>query len=331
VKVVEEEPHTDDRANRAGGAHRSDARRASAPDVHAPVLVEPVIDAFTRALGPKPEGFYVDGTIGAGGHAARLLEHFPKLTVVGCDWDPDSLLEAERTLAPFAGRFELVRARLSELAETCAERGAPLAVLADLGVCSLHLDRAERGFSFMSDGPLDMRMDPSAELTAADVVNRTSENDLADLLFHEGGERKSRRVAAAIVAARQRLPFKRTAALAGVISEALGGQRGKTHPATRSFQALRRAVNGEGRELDALLDDAHALLAPGGGALVVITFHSGEDGVVKRAFGRGRRAERWELLTDGAVEPSRYEVRTNPRARSARLRAARALTVEVSE
>lgn len=328
--MLEEEPHTDDLANRTGGEHHGDARRASAADVHAPVLVEAVIAAFEAGFGPEPKGWFLDGTVGAGGHAAALLARFPGLSVVGCDWDPDSLIEAERTLAPFSGRFELVCARLSELAETCAERSAPMAILADLGVCSLHLDRAERGFSFMSDGPLDMRMDPEAELTAADVVNRTNESDLADLLFHEGGERKSRRVAAAIVAARKRLPFKRTSALAGVISEALGGQRGKTHPATRSFQALRRTVNSEGRELDMLLDAAHTVLAPGGGVLAVITFHSGEDGVVKRGLGRGRRADRWELLTDGAVEPTRYEVRTNARARSARLRAARALTDEAT-
>lgn len=307
--MVEEEPRT----------ARDDADRGA---VHAPVLVDEVLDVFARATGGAPNGWCLDGTVGAGGHARALLERFDGLRVVGCDWDPDSLVEARRTLAEYAGRFELVRARLSEIASTCAGRGAPLAILADLGVCSLHLDRAERGFSFAADGPLDMRMDPSAELTAADIVGRWSEERLADLFFHEGGERKSRRVASAIVAARRRVPFKRTAALAQTVADALGGVRGKTHPATRTFQALRRAVNGEGEQLEALIDVAPSVLERGG-LFAVITFHSGEDGALKRRMRAGVRSGAWSELTDGAQEPSHREVRRNPRARSARLRAYR--------
>lgn len=328
--MVEEEPRTDAREHERPAPGAGDG-------VHAPVLVDEVIDVFARAFADAPLGWYLDGTIGAGGHARRLLERFAGLEVLGSDWDPDSLIEARRTLEPFGERARLVRGRLSEIERTAAAhasvqesvqesvhespgQGAPLAILADLGVCSLHLDRADRGFSFASDGPLDMRMDPDAELTAADIVNGWHEERLADLFYHEGGERKSRRIAAAVVESRRRLPFKRTVALAQVVADALGGVRGKTHPATRTFQALRRAVNGEGQELEALVDAAPRVLAPGG-VLAVITFHSGEDGVLKRRMRGGVKSGAWRELTDGAVEPRHHEVRRNARARSARLRA----------
>lgn len=287
--------------------------------VHQPVLVAEIAAALERGLGRDVRGTLVDGTVGAGGHAFELLTRFPGLELVGCDWDPDSLAIAERTLAPLGARVELVRAALGDFAATFAERPRPIAVIADLGVCSLHFDRAERGFSVQADGPLDMRMDPRTELTAADIVNRWSEEDLADLFFREGGEHKSRRAAAAIVEARRRVPFKRTAALAELLVGVLG-RAGRVHPATRVFQALRRAVNDEGRQLDDFLAAALACLAPGG-VLAVITFHSGEDGVVKRAFSAAVDAGDCTSLTDGAVEPSAREVRENPRARSARLRA----------
>jgi len=314
VKVVEEEPRTDAR-------DRTPHRPGAAADVHAPVLLDEVVAVFERAFDGAPRGWYLDGTVGAGGHAAALLTRFDDLEVVGSDWDPDSLVEARRTLEPFGERAALVRGRLGEVEATASTRDdAPLGLLADLGVCSLHLDRADRGFSFASDGPLDMRMDPDADTTAADIVNTWGEEQLADLFFHEGGERKSRRVAAAIVAARRRLPFKRTVALAQVVADALGGVRGKTHPATRTFQALRRAVNGEGEQLEALVDAAPRVLAEGG-VLAVITFHSGEDGALKRRMRPGVKSGAWRELTDGALEPQRREVRRNARARSARLRA----------
>lgn len=305
--------------------------------MHRPVLVREVLDTFERVLGRDVVGTFVDGTLGAGGHARAVLERFPGLSLLGCDWDPDSLALARENLAPLGERVELVRAAFGDIAETLgqtvgetlgqtvgetlAARPAPVAILADVGVCSLHFDRAERGFSVQTDGPLDMRMDPDLERTAADVVNRWSEEDLANLFFREGGEHKSRRAAAAIVEARRRVPFKRTGALAQLLERVLGGG-GRIHPATRVFQALRRAVNGEGDQLARFLAGAPDALAPGG-VLAVITFHSGEDGEVKRAFGERVATAEFELATDGAVEPSSTEVHVNPRARSARLRALR--------
>ncbi|MEZ5979863.1 MAG: 16S rRNA (cytosine(1402)-N(4))-methyltransferase RsmH [Planctomycetota bacterium] len=289
--------------------------------VHEAVLVREVLDALERGLGADPTGVVLDATVGAGGHASAVLARFPRLRVLGCDWDPDSLAEAQRTLAPFGERVELVRAPFAEIEATNAHREPPVAVVADLGVCSLHFDRPERGFSLQADGPLDMRMDPTTDLTAADVVNGWSENELADLFHQEGGERKSRRIAAMIVEERRRVPFKRTQALADAIERVLG-RRGKTHPATRTFQALRRAVNHEGEQLASLLAGAEHVLRPGG-VLAVITFHSGEDGVVKRFLACGVREHRFESIGADGVEPTRREVHENARARSARLRAAR--------
>jgi 16S rRNA (cytosine1402-N4)-methyltransferase len=214
---------------------------------------------------------------------------------------------------------------MSELAHLMRDAGIgrPRAMLFDLGVSSLQLDRAERGFSFAADGPLDMRMDPERERTAADIVNAWDEADLADLFFYEGGETRSRAVARAIVESRRRAPFLRTAALADQIAGALGSRSpraGKVHPATRCFQALRRAVNEEGDELLAGLDAAEEWLEDGG-RLVVISFHSGEDRSVKHFLGAGARRGRWKPVTKKPLAPSREEGARNRRARSARLRA----------
>ncbi|MEO0651007.1 MAG: 16S rRNA (cytosine(1402)-N(4))-methyltransferase RsmH [Planctomycetota bacterium] len=294
---------------------------ASEP-VHVPVLLDEVVATFRAALGPASSGVYVDATIGAGGHAAVLLDEFAGLELLGFDWDPDSLAEAERNLARFGARVTLDRSPLAEVEAAVARHTdrRPLGLMADLGVCSLHLDRADRGFSFQADGPLDMRMRPDAETTAAEIVNHWSEQALADLFFEEGGERRSRRAAAAIVQARRRASFQRTLPLADVIENALG-PGGKTHAATRCFQALRRAVNDEGPQLDAGLSAAERLLAPGG-LLCLITFHSGEDGVVKRFLRDARRDGVFAELERGAVAPERSEQRRNRRARSARLRSA---------
>jgi 16S rRNA (cytosine1402-N4)-methyltransferase len=244
---------------------------------------------------------------------------------LGTDQDPEILDIARRRLEPFQERATLERCRLSGLARLVRKLRleAPVGVLMDVGASSLQLDRPDRGFSFQHDGPLDMRMDPSRERTAADIVNRWDEGDLADLLYFEGGETRSRKIAAAIVQARRRAPFQRTGALADLIARTVG-MRGKTHPATKTFQALRRAVNEEGDELRAGLEAAEAVLADGG-VLAVISFHSGEDGVVKRFLADGAREGRWELLTKRPLKPSPDEVRANPRARSACLRAARRL------
>jgi 16S rRNA (cytosine1402-N4)-methyltransferase len=304
---------------------------AVAGPVHRAVLVEELLEAVERGLGPDPRGRAVDATVGAGGHGAALLERFPGLELLGLDWDPDSLAEAERTLRPFAQRVQLDRSPLAELEAALARHPGPAPVLwlADLGVCSLHFDRPERGFSLHQDGPLDMRMDPAATTTAAEIVNHWPEERLADLFFQEGGERRSRRAAAAIVGARRRVPFARTAALAELLERELG-PGGPTHPATRVFQALRRAVNAEGEQLERGLGAAERCLAPGG-LLAVISFHSGEDGAVKRAFAASRRAGSLELLDQRPLGPGAAERRSNRRARSARLRVARRTDRPIAE
>ncbi len=295
----------------------------AAEGVHRPVLLAEVLAAVARVLGERPEGRFVDGTVGAGGHARALLERFPDLELFASDQDPDSLGLARERLAPFAERVHLHQARLSELDGWLAAAGepAPVGLLVDLGVCSLHLDRADRGFSFQADGPLDMRMDPRLESTAADIVARWSEAELADLFFQQGGERRARRVAAALVEARRRAPFLRTGALADLVERVLG-PGGRVHAATRVFQALRIAVNREDQELEQLLATAERRLAPGG-LLLAISFHSGEDGRIKRFLAAGARAGTWLPEAGSPEEPSRAEVRANPRARSARLRVAR--------
>ena len=298
-------------------------------EVHVPVLFTEVLDAVESGLGVEASGLFVDGTAGSGRHAAGVLQRMPNLRLLGLDWDPDSLAIATGALESFGDRAQLRRSALSQLDENLSAwigqelEGPVLGVLVDLGVCSLHFDRPERGFSLMADGPLDMRMSPGLEHTAADLVNTLSEERLADIFYHEGGERRSRRAAAAVVAGRRRTPFKRTLALAECIAQALG-HSGKTHPATRVFQALRREVNGEGQELVAALDAAEKHLEPGG-LLLAITFHSGEDGEVKRRFASAAREGRFEVLTPKPIGPERAEVRRNPRARSARLRVARRL------
>jgi 16S rRNA (cytosine1402-N4)-methyltransferase len=252
-----------------------------------------------------------------------LLEACPKLQLLGIDQDPEALSLAKSCLAPFGERVRLRRARHSELCRVIRKErlGRLQGVLFDLGVCSLHLDRPERGFSFQGDGPLDMRMDPARERTAAEIVNTWDEGDLADLFYYEGDETRARKIARGIVEARRRVPFLRTAALAEVIAASLGHPGGKIHPATKSFQALRRAVNEEGEELLLGLQAAEHWL-DAGGALVVISFHSGEDRTVKRFLQGGARELRWELQSKKPRMASLEERRANRRSRSARLRGA---------
>jgi 16S rRNA (cytosine1402-N4)-methyltransferase len=214
---------------------------------------------------------------------------------------------------------------MSQASQVMDEEGVARVVgwLCDLGASSLQLDDPARGFSFQADGPLDMRMDPSSERTAADIVNAWDESDLADLFFYEGGEARSRRIARAIVESRRRAPFRRTGALADAIERAVGrgGGVGRIHPATKVFQALRRAVNEEGEELLGSLAVAEAWLVDAG-RLAVISFHSGEDGEVKRFLAEGVRAGRWELATKKPIHAREEEVQSNRRARSASLRVA---------
>lgn len=294
--------------------------------VHIPVLGQEVVALLGgRAPSLRTSGWIVDGTLGAGGHTALLLQALPEVRVFGTDQDPEILEIARKNLQAFGDRVRIERSRLSQLAHWMRElrRERPIGWLMDVGASSLQLDRPSRGFSFQNDGPLDMRMDPSREVSASDIVNTWSEQDLADLFFTEGDEHRSRPIAAAICAARQRVPFKRTGALASLIADTVGGT-GRLHPATKVFQALRRAVNQEGAELEAGLTAAREALAHDG-VLAVISFHSGEDQVVKRFLSEGARAGEWEVLTKKPAQAQYAEVRQNPRARSAKLRAARRL------
>ena len=291
---------------------------------HVPVLGEPVVRIFREVLESAGRGWIVDGTVGLGGHAAMLLEAVPSAHVLGFDQDPEALEIARRNLSRFGTRARVRPGRLSELSRLARKEavGPIVGILFDLGVSSLQLDRADRGFSFQQDGPLDMRMDPTRDRTAAEIVNRWDETDLADLLYYEGGETRARVVARAIVEARRRAPFLRTGALSDTIATALGSgaNAGKIHPATRTFQALRRAVNEEGEELLSGLSAAEHLLGPDG-RLVVISFHSGEDREVKRFLLERSQEGRFSILTRKPIEADEAERRINPRARSAKLRA----------
>ena len=302
--------------------------------VHVPVLLEETVSRLVT----EPGGWYVDGTAGAGGHAAALLAAAGlDARLLALDRDGDALALAQAALAPFGERALLQRANFAELADVAARCGVQAArgILLDLGVSSMQLDRAERGFSFMRDSPLDMRMDDRQELTAAELLKRWSPEQLADALWRYGEERMARRIAKAVAAAQARgTPLETTAQLAELVAQAKGGRRGRTHPATQTFQALRIAVNGELAALEAVLPAALDLLAPGG-RLAVISFHSLEDRMVKQfmAAHEGRMESlakggaRWvgqppraRRVTRKAVVATEAEMERNPRARSAKLR-----------
>jgi 16S rRNA (cytosine1402-N4)-methyltransferase len=301
-----------------------------ADSVHTPVLLAPVLRLVGEVVKstrlqavPRTEPVWlVDGTLGNAGHTCALLDAYPDLCVLGIDQDVEILALARAKLASYGARARVEHARHSELAQLLERSGCvPLVFLYDLGASSLQFDRPERGFSFQADGPLDMRMDMRRERTAADVLNTSSEFELAEIFRNEGGEEQAERVARAIVEARRNTPLRRTLPVADLVERALGGRRGRLHPATRVFQALRRVVNRESDELVQALECAEARL-PDGGLLLAISFHSGEDAVVKRFLAAGADAERWRLITKKPIEPERAEERSNPRARSARLRAA---------
>jgi 16S rRNA (cytosine1402-N4)-methyltransferase len=276
------------------------------PPAHTPVMTAEVVSY----LGDRRT--VIDMTLGAGGHAEALLRAGVAL-VIGVDRDPTALSLARERMAAFGDRVRYVSARFSEVDEDTA--GGPVdGVLYDLGVSSMQIDSADRGFGYRVDGPLDMRMGDEGD-TAADLVNELSEKDLADLIFEYGQEHRSRRVAHAIV--RQR-PILTTDQLARVVAGALGRRPGGPHPARRTFQALRIAVNRELEELAASLPQAVELLGPGG-RVVVIAYHSLEDRIVKFAF---RDDERLTPLTKKPQRPGPEEVARNPRSRSALLRAA---------
>jgi 16S rRNA (cytosine1402-N4)-methyltransferase len=301
---------------------------------HQPVLYQEII----HFLRPKSGGFYVDGTLGAGGHAVGLLtESEPGGRLLGLDVDPQALALAHQTLAPFGERAWLKRAAYTTLPEQLAELGwdSVDGILLDLGASSMQFDNAGRGFSFLSDGPLDMRFDPSNSLTAAEIVNTWAEAELADILFRYGEEPASRRIARAIVAAR---PFDSTRQLAGVI-ERIQHRHGPHHPATQTFQALRIVVNNELESVVKVLPMAVQALKQGG-RLAVISFHSLEDRLVKEFFRQeskhcicpptqpvctcGHKAIIKDI-TRRPVVPSEAEISQNSRSRSAKLRIAEKL------
>jgi 16S rRNA (cytosine1402-N4)-methyltransferase len=302
---------------------------------HIPVLLDNVLDLLrVRDL---PAGLFVDGTVGAGGHAAASLEAAPESRLLGLDRDPAALDVARARLAPFGARATLIHASYIQMDAAVSGWLGPDhvgvdGILLDLGLSSMQVDDAGRGFAFMQDGPLDMRFDPSSGgITAAEIVNTWDADALADILFEYGEERYSRRIARAIVNAR---PLESTRALAEVVSHAQRGPRQKIHPATRTFQALRIAVNGELEAVERVLPLAIDLLRPGG-RLAVISFHSLEDRIVKQHFKYeaadcicpphqpvctcGHTA-RVTLVTSRPVQADEAEMARNPRSRSAKLR-----------
>ncbi|MGR3815859.1 MAG: 16S rRNA (cytosine(1402)-N(4))-methyltransferase RsmH [Cognatishimia activa] len=295
---------------------------------HIPVLLKPLLAAVAPV-----SGRWLDGTFGAGGYTRGLLEAGAD-KVYGVDRDPLAFEMAENWIGDFEGRIEFIADVFSNMDAHAQDLDG---VVLDLGVSSMQLDLAERGFSFMKDGPLDMRMSQSGP-SAADLVNESSEEEIADILFHYGEERASRRIARAIVKARADRPFKTTLELADIIEKNLPRAKpGQSHPATRSFQGLRIAVNNEYGELLNGLMAAERALKPGG-LLAVVTFHSIEDRMVKKFMaeragrtGGGNRyapevaqdAPAFELLTRKAVGPDDEELAINPRSRSAKLRVAR--------
>ena len=305
---------------------------------HVPVLLGPVLALLGPALEGRP-AVVVDATLGLGGHAEALLAAHPALTLVGLDRDPEALRLAARRLAPYADRLRLERCTYSALPEVLEDLGLSEVdgVLFDLGVSSLQLDEARRGFAYAQDAPLDMRMDPSAGQTAAEVVNGYSAAELARVLRDYGEERFAGRIAAAIVREREREPFRSTGRLAELVRASIPAAARRTggHPAKRTFQALRIEVNGELEALRVALPAAIDALRRGG-RIAVLSYHSLEDRLVKRVFAAGARtgtpeglpvelpeaAPLLRLLTRGAQTPGPDEVAVNPRAASARLRAA---------
>jgi 16S rRNA (cytosine1402-N4)-methyltransferase len=300
--------------------------------IHTPVMTEEVL----AALNPQPRGCYADGTIGGGGHAFGILKFStPEGQLYGCDRDIEAVEAARCRLAEFEGRFEIRHGNFSEMPDWVGS-GTCDGVLLDLGMSSPQIDQAERGFSFQLDGPLDMRMDQRQPMTAANLVNEASAEELALIFWEFGGERESRRLARGIIRERERSSITRTKQLADLIERMMPRRGQKTHPATRVFQALRIAINDELGLLSVGLAAVWKLIKPGG-RLVVITFHSLEDRIVKdfgRKLARDYRIEgnvdvpelrqpatpesKWVYRK--AVQPGTVEITENPRARSAQMR-----------
>jgi 16S rRNA (cytosine1402-N4)-methyltransferase len=302
---------------------------ADRPNYHIPVLVEEVISSLKPASGK----LILDGTAGGGGHTKAILE--AGAFVIACDQDPEALAEVSRRLGTSAGQLRLVESNFADIAEKLPALGVTEldGVLLDLGLSSHQINAPERGFSFQTDGPLDMRMSPRTERTAADLVNGASQEELTKIFFEFGEESAGRRVASHLVKARARERIVTTQDLVKAVALVLP-RRGPKNPATKIFQALRIAVNGELSALEKALTELSKSLAPGG-RMAIITFHSLEDRMVKRYFrevskewidrpewpsARRNPLYAFRLVTTRAIEPSAEEVRRNPRARSAKLR-----------
>jgi 16S rRNA (cytosine1402-N4)-methyltransferase len=300
---------------------------------HLPVLTAQIVELLT----PTAPGLLVDATVGLGGHAGVLLSENPGFSLVGLDRDPQALARAGERLRVFGERVRLVEATFDRLPSILEDLNLepPTAVLADLGCSSLQLDNAERGFSFSADGPLDMRMGSDGE-TAAELLERVEWEELVTILRNYGEERQAKAIARAIVKSREQSPLRTTGELSRLVQKVVGGGGHRIHPATRTFQAIRIAVNDELGQLERFLEPAARALRPGG-RIAVISFHSLEDRIVKHSFRRmaGRctcppglpvcRCDPQRLvtvITTSAVRPDEDEVARNPRARSARLRVA---------
>jgi 16S rRNA (cytosine1402-N4)-methyltransferase len=294
--------------------------------MHVPVMLSECLEY----LALKPDGVYLDATTGLGGHAGGIARRLTTGVLLACDRDAESLERAKAAIieklgADCADRIRFHRSLFSQLAEVLAEEKIPQldGLLVDLGISRYQLTEGERGFSLMSDGPLDMRMSRDVPGTAADIVNFTAEKELANLIYQYGEERRSRQIARAIVRAR---PIQTTGQLAKLI-EGVASRTSKLHPATQTFMALRIVVNREFEEVDALLESIPRLVKPGG-RVVMLTFHSLEDRKVKQAFQAMAKEGRVKLLTKHVVKPGEQETRDNPPSRSAKLRAVELLSTE---
>jgi 16S rRNA (cytosine1402-N4)-methyltransferase len=282
--------------------------------MHFPVMAAEAIEH----LAIRPDGTYLDATLGLGGHAGLIAQRLTTGLLIACDRDALSIEMAKAATVAWSNRIWYRHGTFADLRDALDEARIDQVdgLLADLGVSRVQLTTPERGFSFLADGPLDMRQDTSQSMTAADIVNHTAEEALADLIFQVGGERRARKVARAIVRAR---PIRSTLHLADVVERAVP-RTGKIHPATQTFMALRMVVNDEAGQLDRLLEIGPKLIAPGG-RMVVISFCSGEDRKVKERFKALGREGRATVLTRKPLEPSEQEVAENPASRSAKLRA----------
>ena len=308
--------------------------------MHVPVLLNETLDLLVT----NPAGTYIDGTLGRGGHSLEILKRLsPEGRLIGLDRDAEAIKQTAETLSAFGEQTQQVHGNFADMKELCASIGVMKVdgVLLDLGVSSPQLDVAERGFSFGKDGPLDMRMDQTQGRSAADWVNDEDEETLANVIYRFGEDRDSRRIARAIVRAREEQRIERTLELAEIVERAKGGRRGPTHPATKTFQALRMAVNAELESLETGLE-AGLLMLREGGRMAVITFHSLEDRMVKQCF--KRHTVRRESLQQGGerlivdepavrlvnrkpITAAEEELSENPRSRSAKLRVVERETV----